>query len=151
VTEGTDPAAPAPPADGSAPAPGPAPARRIGVLADDLIWATRLSGFVARGGGVAVRLRTASLLDAALPGLDACVVDLTARAYDGMACLRAAREAGVPTAAVGQHDAPETRRAALEAGAAYVWVYRALADNGERMVSRWISGLSGLSAREEIA
>jgi hypothetical protein len=128
---------------------GPAAARRIGVLADDLIWATRLSDFVARGGGVAVRLRSAVLLEGALPALDGCVVDLTARAYDGLACLRAAREAGVPTAAVGQHDAPETRRAALEAGAAYVWVYRALADNGERMISRWISGLGALEARED--
>jgi DNA-binding response OmpR family regulator len=127
----------------------PAPVRRIGVLADDLIWATRLSDFVARGGGVAVRLRSALLLEGALAGLDACVVDLTSRAYDGLACLQAAREAGVPTAAVGQHDAPETRRAALEAGASYVWVYRALADNGERMVSRWISGLGALEARED--
>jgi DNA-binding NarL/FixJ family response regulator len=143
VTEGRDPRAP-----------GPSSARRIGILADDLIWATRLSGFVARAGGVPVRLRTAALLDASLPGLDACVVDLTARAYDGMACLRAAREAGVPTAAVGQHDEPENRRAALAAGAAYVWVYRALADNGERMVSRWISGLGAQDApqaHEEMA
>jgi DNA-binding response OmpR family regulator len=132
---------------------GPTPALRIGILADDLIWATRLSGFVARAGAVPVRMRTAAMLDAALasvpglPGLDACVVDLTARAYDGTACLRAARGAGVPTAAVGQHDEPETRRAALDAGASYVWVYRALSDNGERMVSRWISGLGAQEER----
>ena len=136
-------------------APRPTSSLRIGILADDLIWSTRLSGFVARAGGVAVRLRTAAMLDAALaaspglPGLDACVVDLTARAYDGTACLRAAREAGVPAAAVGQHDEPETRRAALAAGASYVWVYRALSDNGERMVSRWISGLGAHDAPEE--
>ncbi len=93
-----------------------------------------------------MRLRTAVLLAEALPELDACVVDLTARAYDGTACLRAARDAGVPAVAVGQHDEPSVRRAALDAGASYVWVYRALADNGERMVTRWISGLR---AREE--
>ncbi len=127
-------------------APSAAPPLRIGILADDLIWATRLAGLVAHAGAVPVRLRTAALLTEALPGLDACVVDLTARAYDGAASLRAAHEAGVPTVAVGQHDEPAIRRAALDAGAAYVWVYRALADNGERMASRWISGLH---AREE--
>ncbi len=135
MTEGQSPAAPI-----------GAEGLRIGVLADDLIWATRLAGFVARGGATPVRMRSSAALASVLPTLDACVVDLTARAYDGTDCLRAAREAGVPAVAVGQHDEPETRRAALEAGAAYVWVYRALADNGERMVSRWISGLG---AREE--
>jgi len=133
VTEGGD-------ADRVTPGSVPA-ALRVGVLADDLIWATRLAGFVARTGAVPVRLRSAAALESALPTLGACVVDLTARAYDGMACLRTARAAAVPTAAVGQHDEPDTRRGALDAGAAYVWVYRALADHGERTVARWISGL----------
>ena len=83
---------------------GEAAAPRVVVLADDLIWATRLVDGVRRAGGVPVPARTAAALASALPDADGALVDLTARAYDGIAALEAAAGAGVPVIAVGQHD-----------------------------------------------
>ena len=57
---------------------------RVVVLADDLIWATRLVDGVRRAGGEPVPARTAAAFDAALMGADGALVDLTARAYDGL-------------------------------------------------------------------
>ena len=121
-------------------------ARRVGVLADDLIWATRLVDLVTRAGAVPVRLRSAAALAEALPALDGCLVDLTARTYDGTACLRIAQVAGVPTAAAAQHDDVVVRRAALDAGAARVWAYRALAEQGDHAIGAWIGGLAARAA-----
>ena len=45
------------------------------------------------------------------------IVDLTARAYDGIAAIAAAHAAGRPVLAVGQHDDVALRRRALAAGA----------------------------------
>ena len=114
---------------------------RVGVLADDLIWATRLSEIVRRAGGEPVRIASAALLRAALRTLDGCVVDLTARSYDGIACIVTATTARVPAVAVGQHDGVEERQAAREAGAAKVWAYRALFEHGDRDLGGWVAGL----------
>jgi hypothetical protein len=114
---------------------------RIAVLADDLIWATRLADGVRRAGGEPVPVRSAAALDGVLASAAGCVVDLTARAYDGLACLGAATGAGVPAIAVGQHDDTESRRAALKAGASRVYAYRALFEHGDRELGAWIGGL----------
>jgi len=129
--------------------PVPHPERpRIAVLADDLIWATRLADGVSRAGGEPVPVRSAPALEAVLTLVAGCLVDLTARAYDGLACLGAATAAGVPTIAVGQHDDADSRRAARAAGAGRVYAYRTLFEHGERELGAWVGTLSaGTQAR----
>lgn len=115
---------------------------RIAVLADDLIWATRLVDGVRRSGGEPVPVRSASALEAVLASVSGCLVDLTARAYDGIACLGTATAAGVPAIAVGQHDDAEVRRAARAAGADRVYAYRTLFEHGDRELGAWVGTLS---------
>ena len=118
-----------------------AAAARIVILADDLIWATRLVDTVRRAGAVAVPVRSLAAFVDSLGGARGCVVDLTARAYDGPAALAAAASAGVPSVAVGQHDDAALRRAAMDAGADRVYAYRALYEHGDRDLGGWIIGL----------
>lgn len=108
------------------------------VLADDLIWSTRLRAHVEAAGGVPVVVRTAEAFAAALPGAVAAIVDLTARAYDGVASLETARSAGCRTLAVGQHDDHDLRRRALAAGAERVYAYRKLFEDGPATLARWL-------------
>jgi hypothetical protein len=121
---------------------GPDAAPRVAILADDLIWATRLADSVRRAGGAPVPVRSAGGLPAALDGASGCIVDLTALAYDGIAALSVASGAGVPVIAVGQHDDVELRRAAKAAGASHVHAYRALFEHGDRDLGAWIAGLT---------
>jgi DNA-binding response OmpR family regulator len=86
-----------------------------------------------------VPLRSAAGLDAALADVDGLIVDLTARAYDGVAAIATARAAGRPVLAVGQHDDRDLRRRALDAGATRVHPYRLLFEDGERKVGAWLS------------
>jgi hypothetical protein len=117
------------------------PGPRIAVLADDLIWATRLVDGVRRAGGDPVPVRTAPAFERALADADGALVDLTARAYDGIAALASAAGAGVPAIAVGQHDDVELRRAAKAAGATRVHAYRALFEHGDRELGAWLAVL----------
>jgi hypothetical protein len=119
---------------------------RVAVLADDLIWATRLVDGVRRAGGLPVPVRSEAAIAGALATADACLVDLTARAYDGIAALRTAAAAGVPAIAVGQHDDAAQRRAAREAGASRVYAYRALFEHGDRELGAWVAGLATTEA-----
>jgi DNA-binding NarL/FixJ family response regulator len=112
---------------------------RVAVVADDLIWATRLADLVRGAGAVAVPVRTMAGLDAALAGCDAVIVDLTARAYDGIAAIAAAHAAGRRILAVGQHDDAELRRRAVAAGADRVHPYRRLFEDGPRQLARWLA------------
>ena len=121
----------------------PAPAgptvepRRVAILADDLIWSTRLADAVTAAGGVPVRVRRLDDLYAALAGADLAIVDLTARAYDPRrAIAEAAARARV--LAVGQHDGAELRRAALAAGAERVLAYRKLFEDGPAILRAWL-------------
>ena len=66
---------------------------RVAVLADDLIWATRLADLVRGAGAEPVAVRSLAALEAALPDVDGVVVDLTARAYDGIEAAEVARAA----------------------------------------------------------
>jgi hypothetical protein len=127
----------------------PAALPPIAVLADDLIWATRLADGVRRSGGEPVPVRSAVALDGVLTSVAGCIVDLTARAYDPLACLVAATAAGVPSIAVGQHDDQAIRRDAREAGVGRVYSYRALFEHGDRELATWIGGLAGMEARTE--
>ena len=121
---------------------------RVLVLADDLIWATRLVGQLRTLGADPVRVGSADAFTAAIAGpvppgaLDArvthVVVDLTARAYDGLAAVRGAVAAGLPVLCVGQHDAHAQRRAALAAGAERILAYRKLFEDGHATLAAWL-------------
>lgn len=117
----------------------------IAVLADDLIWGTRLATTVdSLDRAHAVRVRTLpdfeAWLSAASPARgDAVIVDLTARAYDGVEAIALARASGVRVLAVGQHDDIELRRRALDAGAERVYAYRKLFEDGQATLARWLS------------
>ena len=67
------------------------------------------------------------------------IVDLTARAYDGVEAIRHAAASGARVVAVGQHDDAALRRAALDAGAERVFTYRALFEDGPRQLARWLA------------
>jgi hypothetical protein len=121
---------------------------RVAILADDLIWSTRLADGVRRAGGEPVVVRSTAALALALEGSAGCMVDLTARTYDGLAGLREAGRAGVPRVAVGQHDDADLRREARTAGAARVYAYRVLFEHGDRELGAWIAGL-GAGPQEE--
>jgi hypothetical protein len=116
----------------------------VAILADDLIWATRLADAVRAAGGAPRIVRRiedldALLRDGAAPALGV-IVDLTARAYDGVAAIGLASATGARVVAVGQHDDAALRRAATEAGAARVFTYRALFEDGARLIERWLAG-----------
>jgi DNA-binding response OmpR family regulator len=111
---------------------------RVSVLADDLIWSTRLADTLRAAGAEPVMARSLDAFRAALPGVDRAVVDLTARAYDGVAALELARDANRPALAVGQHDDHELRRRALAAGADRVYAYRKLFEDGPRTLAAWL-------------
>lgn len=105
------------------------------VLADDLIWASRLADAVTAAGGVPRRVRRAE----DLAGAALAIIDLTARAYDGVAAIRSAHDGGARVVAVGQHDDAELRRAALDAGAERVFTYRALFEGGPKLLGAWLA------------
>ncbi|MBI3751535.1 MAG: hypothetical protein HY263_07760 [Chloroflexi bacterium] len=116
----------------------PAPPRVV-IVADDLIWSTRLAEAVTAAGGVPVRIRRLDDLFAGLTDARHAIVDLTARAYDP---LRAVAEAGARARviAVGQHDDVTTRKAAIGAGAERVYAYRRLFEDGPAVIRAWLEG-----------
>ncbi len=124
----------------------------IAVLADDLIWASRLIEAVRRAGGTPVRLSSEAELDTVLeadadaelgPGengraLVGVVVDLLGRRYDGVAAVERSARARKPVIAVAQHDDEVTRKRALNAGAARVFSYNKFFTDGPRLVEGWL-------------
>ena len=120
--------------------------RRIVVLADDLIWSTRLVGHVEAAGLAAVPARSSESFRGSLVGSAGAIVDLTSRAYDGLVAIAAARDAGVPVLAVGQHDDHVLRRDALAVGADRVLAYRKLFDDGPATIVRWLAAASAARA-----
>ena len=119
---------------------------RVAILAQDLIWQERLGRAVEAAGAEPARARTVPELDRALVGADLAIVDLTARAYDGIAAVRRAKAAGAPVLAVGQHDDVELRKQALAAGASKVLAYRKLFEDGPAVVSAFLRAASGTDA-----
>jgi DNA-binding response OmpR family regulator len=111
---------------------------RVAVVADDLIWSTRLREQLREAGARPVAVRDRSALEAALPDVDAAVVDLTARAYDGIELVGLAVAAGCRVMAIGQHDDREGRRRATVAGAERVVAYRQLAEKGPAVLAHWL-------------
>lgn len=115
---------------------------RIAVVADDLIWATRLADGVRRAGAEPVPVRRAAAVDETLAAVDGVIVDTSARAYDPLAVLRTAAAGGVPAIAVAPHEAGTLIRDARAAGASRVHPYRALFEHGDEALARWLATLS---------
>jgi len=88
-----------------------------------------------------VPVRGLASLDRQLASVTGCVVDLTSRAYDGVAVVATVAGSGVRVIAVGQHDDAARRRAAREAGAARVYAYRTLSERGDRELAAWVASL----------
>ncbi len=125
------------------------------VLADDLIWATRLTAAITAAGGQPTTARRLVDLERLLappqtsggeggtvgsgPGVGFAIIDLTARAYDGIDAVRVATATGARVVAVGQHDDAALRRAATDAGAERVFTYRALFEDGPRALGAWLA------------
>jgi CheY-like chemotaxis protein len=111
--------------------------RRIVVLADDLIWASRLAGLVRAAGAVAVAVRRREDARAASTDAAGALVDLTSRAYDGVAAVSDLVAAGIPVVCVAQHDDRDLHRRALAAGADRVLAYRAVHERGAAILAGW--------------
>ena len=107
----------------------------VAVLADDLIWSSRLRAAIANAGAQPVPVKDATDIVSAF-----AVVDLGGRAYDGIAAVRAAAGAGATVLAVGQHDDVELRKAALAAGATRVLSYNKLFSDGPAVITKLIEG-----------
>lgn len=108
------------------------------IVADDLIWSSRLRAAADRAGTSSVVVRSASQLATALAEAHAdtpVIVDLNGRAYDGVDTVHAAAVAGHRVLAVGQHEDLELRRRALAAGARRVFSYNKLFSDGPNVVA----------------
>ena len=101
----------------------------VRVVADDLIWASRLTAAVERAGATPVR-----------EGGEVVIVDLGGRAYDGIAAVAAAAVGGNTVIAVTQHDDAATRRRALAAGARRVFSYNKMFSDGPQVVADLVAG-----------
>jgi hypothetical protein len=105
--------------------PAPPAAPRVIVLADDLIWQSRLVDHLRAAGAEPVRARGLDGLERALPSA-------------GVAAIERATAAGARVLAVGQHDDHELRRRAREAGAERVLAYRKLFEDGPTTLATWL-------------
>lgn len=108
------------------------------VVADDLIWSTRLAALV-RGAGREPFVTTAAALPEPLPPVVAAIVDLTARRADPLDAVRRVAAGGTAVLCIGQHDDVATRKAALAAGATRVLAYRKLAEDGPAVVGAFLA------------
>lgn len=131
---------------GVSPEPRAAPVarHRVVIVADDLIWATRLASVVERAAGEPVTVRSAADIEGA--AADAAIVDLTATGYPPVEAIRMAVAAGLPVIAVGPHEDLPLRREALAAGAERVFAYRKLFEDGPRVIGAWLGTAGTLSA-----
>jgi DNA-binding response OmpR family regulator len=117
------------------------------VLADDLMWSTRITEAVRRAGGSAVQLGTDDELAIALQAYElgdrqsiaGAIVDLAARRFDGVAAVERVTQARLPVIAVAEHDDQVTRKRALKAGATRVFSYRKFFEDGTRLVEGWLA------------
>ena len=115
-------------------------APRLLVLADDLIWSTRLEGQGRTLGADVQRFTTTEPLIAALAAhpatpTDLVAIDATARAYNAEAAVRAVAATGARVLALVQHEDPEGRASLIAAGAARAMPYRALFERGHGILA----------------
>ncbi|HXG41044.1 MAG TPA: hypothetical protein VNJ28_08880, partial [Candidatus Limnocylindrales bacterium] len=121
---------------------------RIVVLAQDLIWQTRLAAALEAAGAEPVRAKTMPELDRGLVCASGVVVDLTASAYDPIAAIGRAVDAGRRVVAVGQHDDRALRKRAITAGADRVYAYRKLHEAGRETLGAWLAAFAGVAGEE---
>lgn len=119
--------------------------RRVAVVADDLIWRSRLVAAVERSGATPLTAASRDELDALLAvpeaqAVSGVLVDLNGRVFDGIEAVRAAASAGRRVLAVGQHEDLDLRRRALAAGAVRVFSYNKLFTDGPRVVGALLDG-----------
>ena len=113
------------------------------VLADDLIWSSRLAEAVKKAGITPVSVRSAAELTLALTESTEetpVLIDLNGRAYDALALIEVAAEEGHPVVAVGQHEDIDLRKRALGAGAIRVFSYNKLFTDGPAIVTKLLEG-----------
>ena len=123
----------------------------VAILADDLIWSTRLADLVRRADRHAIVVRTVPALLGALPDVTDVIVDLTARTYDGVSAVEIAAHFGHRVLCVAQHDDVALRKRAIGAGADRVYAYRLLAERGAETVKAWLAHGAGGTARDNEA
>ena len=119
------------------------PVESVIVLADDLIWSSRLNEAVKKAGTTPVSARTDAELQRALADSTEetpVLVDLNGRAYDALALIEVAAEEGHPVVAVGQHEDIDLRKRALGAGAIRVFSYNKLFTDGPAIVTKLLEG-----------
>lgn len=117
------------------------------VLADDLIWATRLAALVREAGATPVSARDAASFKLALRGRSRAIVDLTSRAYDGVAAVALAAGLGCAVLCAGQHDDATLWQHARDAGASRVLAYRALHESGRAAIASWLERAASSAGR----
>lgn len=117
------------------------------VLAQDLIWATRLVSLVQAAGGDGTHARTMPEFDREAGGADGAIVDLSARSYDPVAAIERGVAAGLEVIGVGQHDELSLRRRALAAGATRVVTYNQMHRRGAALLGDWLARVDTASAR----
>ena len=130
------------------------PGGLVAVVADDLIWASRLVAAVQRAGATAVRMGSDQDLAFALEAAMAeepdpndpdprrilgAIVDLFGHRYDGVEAVKAVHGDDGQARAVAQHDDQETRGLALDAGALRVFSYNKFFEDGPSLVRRWLT------------
>ncbi len=87
---------------------GPRPA--VAILADDLIWSTRLASVVDRAGAAAVVVSSGAAFADALDGSAGAIVDLALRSADPIDAIALAAVRGTTVVAVGPHEDVTTRK-----------------------------------------
>ncbi|MGZ8527817.1 MAG: hypothetical protein ACXWWR_03400 [Candidatus Limnocylindrales bacterium] len=112
---------------------------RVVIVADDLIWGTRLATIVRAAGAEPTLAGRPDRLESGIAGADAALVDLATRTMDPFEAIAAARLAGLAVVAVGPHEDLAARRRALAGGAGRVYAYRKLFDDGPRTIAAWLS------------
>jgi hypothetical protein len=128
--------------DGSTAARAPA-LGHIVVLAQDLIWATRLLSLLKAAGADGKQAKTLREFEAELPQSDRAIVDLTASSYEPLEAVALAAHQGVDVVCVGQHEDLQMRRRAVAAGATRVWTYNQVHGHGPTLVGRWLTAADG--------
>lgn len=105
------------------------------VIADDLIWASRLAAAAERVGAT---VRRASVVPAELARGGSALIDLGGRRYDAIESVARLSRSGVDVAGVCNHEDVALRRRALDAGASHVWSYNRFHREGPRLLERWL-------------
>ena len=111
------------------------------VVADDLMWSVRLVSQARAAGATGRTVRNLAALRATLAAErpDLVVVDLSARAFDGVTAVAAAATAGLTVIAISQHEEHELRKRALAAGGRHVYANAKMHADGVAVLTRWLA------------